>query len=342
MKKITVTAILILSVFSFATLLLAKPKAQPKADPASVKLWNKYIKDKPGLILDNWGLVGGLLLCKQAGSLDNRLANFATVVFSGSYGNSIGEFALSEKKFIIFAQNLKGTALTDKEKQAVKELFKTAKKAYGDRSLPMKYGTYGMGEALKLGLTVNKKSWLDSIKATFGIGDKQSDEPKNWFRRALLRIGKYHGWIATLEEGKNISFNKYKKAVNKHIPVLLENNGVYYVAAGYLEDDKKQYLVIINLSIVPLEKKGMTYLPKEKEYFESLPPDNPRRKMYEGNKKMAMFAVDLQIRSKMPLPIGITIEPFEKGKYHAYFIHSWKKSVEAWEPEIRKIIGEEK
>jgi len=44
----------------------------------------------------------------------------------------------------------------------------------------------------------------------------------------------------------------------------------------------------------------------------------------------------------MPLHPGFRIEPFEKGKYHTYFIHSWKKSVEAWEPEIRKIIGKEK
>ena len=307
-------------------------------DKKSAELWNKYIKDKPDLILDNWGLVNGLRLYHQAGKLDNRLAVFATVAFASRYRVSIGDFALTEKKFIILAQNLKGSALTDDEKDKVKNLFEEARKKYGDRTTPMQYGTFSMGQALKLGLTVNASSWLSAVKAKFGIGDPESFEPSDWFERAVKRIAKYHGWTATVEKGGNTPFDKYRKSIDRHVPVIIERDGYYKLVVGYLVADNVDYILTADLAKTPLEKTGMTYTPSEKEHFESLPPDNPWRKMYEGNRRNKRFVTDLRLRSAMPLHPGFLFEPFEKGKYRAYFIHGWHKSLDAWKPEIRKIL----
>ena len=336
-KKITIL-IWAFGTFVSNSMTAEKIKKMPVADQPSVKLWNKCIKDRPDKILDGWGLIDGLILCKQAGKLNNHLANFATTAFAGGYRNNITDCVLTEKKFIIYAQNLKGTALTEPEEKKVKALYESAKKQYGDRSGAMKYGTFGMGKALLLGLTVNNNSWLKSIESKFGIGDRKINEDKNWIKRAVDRIGKYHGWYATVEEGKNIPFEKYKESIDKRIPIIIEKNEYYKLIVGYIDSGNEKYVILVDLAKTPLESKGMIYLPNEIEYFESLPPDNSRRKAYEYKKNKKMFTADLQIRSKMPLPIGITIEEFKQDKYHAYFVHSWHKSMDAWKPEIEKIV----
>jgi len=331
---------LIICVVCVCGVLEASGKKQ--IDPQSAALWNKYIKDKPQRVLNHWNLVNGLRLCNLEKKIDNKLAAFATVAFGGTKGISVGDFVITEKKFIVYAQNLKGTSLTGNEKKEIKKLYDKVKKFYGDRSGPAQYLTFWMGKVLALGLTVQKKEWLRSLKASIGIGDPKTDEEKFWIKRWLNRIAKYHGWTAIFETGENIDFQTYQKAVDMHITPLIEKNGYYEIVFGYLRTSDVNYLIIADLSKIPYETTGMFYLQREIEAFEALPPDDPWRKMYEGDKKNLKFVRNLLVRSNMPLHPGFSIEPFEKGKYHAYFIHSWKKSVEAWEPEIRKIIGKEK
>jgi len=341
MKKILIMMFLILGMI-FASHADTKREITSEIDKQSKELWDKYIHNKDDLILDNWGLVKCTLYRQAGDKLDNRLASFATVAFAGVYRTRVGNVSFDEKDLIIYAQNLKGTALTNAEKEEIKKLYEKIRKKFGKRSTPFRLGTFGMGKAFYLGLTVNDKSWLEKIKAKCGIAETDNNEPKEWTERALYRMSKYHGWHAVLEKTANATFLQYKEAIDKNIPVLLLKNDYYQVLVGYLTADKKCYLIIADLAKIPVEMKGMSALPDEIEYFNSLPPDNPRRIGWEYKQKHYKFPMDLVVRSTMPLHPGFRIELFEKGKYHAYFIHGWRKSLEAWEPEIRKIVGNKK
>ncbi len=331
-KKVTIL------IFVFSTLVLNSiiaetKKAMPIADKKSSELWEKHIHNNPVRILDDWELCEPLNLCKQGGKIDNKLAVFATIAFADSPKTSVCDFVLNEKQFINYAQDLKGTALTEDEQEKIKTLFSKAKEKYGGRTMPVRYGTFFMGKALTLGLTINGESWAKGLKALISK-DKQVD----WIKNAVKQIGQIHGWYATVEAGKNIPFEKYKESVDKHIPVIVEENGYYKLIVGYINSKDKKYIVVVDLAKTPMEKTGMCYPPDQRETFESLPPNDPWRIMYEQRKNKKRFATDLQIRSQMPLPIGITIEEFNPGKYHAYFVYNWRKSMDAWKPEIEKIV----
>ncbi len=311
-----VAAIACLSAVSFIGAASPPP---PVVDKASAAIWEAEIHGKKTpCILDNWELVEGLPLCKEVGQISNRLAAFATVAFFGEPRVGIKEFELTEKKFIVLAQDIKGTSLTEDEKKKTTELFEKARSDYGDRKDMALYGTFMMGDALLLNETIKDCKTV---------------------KEAVERIGKVHGWVATLEEGADLPFEKYKEAIDKRIPILLERDNRYVVGVGYVRTGGKDFLVIADLSETPLEQIGMSFMPSEREIFESLPPDHPERKMYEYDKKNKRFTVDFTISSAKPLVVGITIEPFELSKYKAYFIYNWRVSAEAWRDEIAKIVG---
>ncbi len=335
-------AIILLLVISAIFTVDAGQKEQPVIDRHSAELWSKYVKDKPDLILDNWGLAECVLYRQAGDKLSNQLASFTTVAFAGKYNRQIGALAFGEKDLIIRAQNMKGTALTDTEKKSIKELYARIKQKYGDRSTPFSLGTFGMGEAFYLGLTVNDKSWLDKIKAKCGIGDSDGNEPEDWVERALCRIAKYHGWKAVLEKTRDATFLDYKKAIDRDIPVLLYKDDYYKVLVGYLMTEKRNYLLAVDLKEIPVILQPSSPTPSERAYFEALPPNNPRRIAWENKLKHFKFPMDLVVQSSIPFHPGFLFEPFEKRKYHAYFIHGWHKSLDAWKPEIRKILGLDK
>ena len=338
MRIVTILMLVISAIFTMD----AGQKEQPVIDKHSAELWNKYIKGKPERILSNWGLAWCVLYHQAGDKLDNQLASFATVAFSRKYQTRIGTLALSEKDLIILAQNLKGTALTDTEKKSIKELYARIKRKFGNRSTPFRLGTFGMGKAFYLGLTVNDKSWLEKIKAKCGIGDSDRNEPKDWVERALYRIAKYHGWKAVLEKTQNATLLDYKKAIDGDFPVLLYRNKYYKVLVGYLMTEKRNYLLTVDLKEIPVILEPSYPTPSERAHFEALPPDDPWRKTWEYNQKNLKFPTDLFVQSSIPLHPGFLFEPFEKGKYRAYFIHGWHKSLDAWKPEIRKILGLDK
>ena len=337
LTPLLIITILIIGV-AFTVGVDAGQKEQPVIDKHSAELWNKYIKDKPERILNNWGLAWCILYHQAGDQLNNQLASFATVAFSRKYQTRIGTLVLKQKDLIIYAQNLKGTALSDAEKKSIRDLYARIKQKYGDRSTPFNLGTFGMGKAFYLGLTVNDKSWLDKIKAKCGIGDGDDDEPKDWVERALYRIAKYHGWKAVLEKTQNATFLDYKKAIDGDIPVLLYRDKYYRILVGYLMTGKCNYLLTVDLKEIPVILEPSSPTPKARARFEALPPDNPWRKTYEYEKTHLKFPTDLFVQSSIPLHPGFLFEPFEKGKYRAYFIHDWQKSIDAWKSEIKKIL----
>jgi len=341
MKKIQIMMFLILGMI-FASHADTRREITPEIDKRSKELWDKYIHNKDDLILDNWGLVRITLLRQGGKQLDARLASFATVVFSTPLNFEIGKMSFDENSMIIYAQNLKGSALTDGEKKKISELYIKIRERFGDRSMPYRHGTFAMGKAFYLGFTVNDSNWLKSIAAKFGIGERRGGEPEDWVERAVYRISKFHGWKAILEEGENIQFDKYKKAVNRNIPILIERDNYYRLVVGYLQVNDKKYIITADLSKTPIGTRPPLAPKRERDYFSKLPPDDPWRIGWENKLKHTKFPCDLRVTPNMPLHPGFRIELFEKGKYHAYFIHGWRKSLEAWEPEIRKIVGNKK
>jgi hypothetical protein len=294
----------------------------PEVDQTSEKLWEAHIHDRPaGRIIDNWELAEGLPLCKEAGDVGNRLAAFATVAFYGGPRARINEFAFTEKQLTVAAQEIKGSWLTKKEKSRVLKLLRRARRQYGDRKGAAFYGTFLMGAALSLEKTIGAAGSIE---------------------RCVQKIGKFHGWLATVESGTDLPYERFEESIDRHIPVLIERQGRYEVCVGYLETGQKRHLVIADLSKTPMERKGMTYLPDEKTYFESLPPDHPERIAYENARKRKEFVTDLVVSSEKPLMPGFRIEPFERGRYTAYFIHQWRQSTEAWREEIIDIVGKPK
>ena len=288
-------------------------------DEASAKIWEEHIHNKKTpAILDDWEVIEGLVLCKEASGINNRLAVFATVAFYGEPRTRIKDFVLIEQQFVIYAQDIKGSLLTEDETAKVKVLYKTAFDEYGDRKQAPLYGTFLMGAAISLNQT---------IKDT------------KTFAKAVEKIGKVHGWMATVEDGAGLPFDKYKESIDKRIPVILDKNGRYTIAFGYLEKGEKRYLIIADLAGTPMEMVGMSYTPKQHEFFKSLPPNDPERKRYEQSKILKKFPVDFAISSTKPLMIGMNIEEFDKEKYKAHFIYNWRESLDAWKPEIEKVVG---
>ena len=313
---------LVIVVFLAITAALLCGGTQPEPlviDKASATIWQAEIhnRNSPG-ILDNWEIIEGLPLCKEAGAVDNRLAAFATVAFFGEPRVGIKEFALTERKFVVLAQNIKGMELSTEESKKMADLFKKVTREYGERKSASQYGTFMMGDALSLDETI-----------------KKCQNP----REAVERIGKVHGWVASLEHGVNVPFEKCKEAIDKRIPILLEREHRYTVGIGYVRANGIDYLVVADLSKTPMEKAGMSYMPKEHEHFQGLPPDDPARKMYENDLKRKTFVVDFVVSSTKPLVAGITIEPFDQARYEAYFIYNWRISAEAWHDEIAQVVG---
>jgi len=303
-----------LGIVAFCWLLMAAD--EPTVDEASRRIWDAEIYNKPaGLILDNWELVEGLMLCKEGNGIDNQLAAFSTVM----RGGLIDDCVITERKLTVLAQEIKGAGLTADEKEALRGLLQRIVKGYGDRAMaPFADATPFRGVTRGLGMT---------IKGAKGMVD------------AVQRVHRVHGWTATVEDGTDLPFERYKEAIDKGIPILLERDGRYTVGVGYVTVEGKGHLIVADLGKIAFEKEGVAYLPSAHEYFQSLPPDDPARKMYEHNKSRRDLVGDYVVGSGKPLPPGITIEEFDRGRYKATFVHGWRESAEAWRPEVEKIVG---
>lgn len=144
---------------------------------------------------------------------------------------------------------------------------------------------------------------LRRVQATIQ-GAKDYDE-------ALQKLAQIHGWVAVHEQSADCDFRKYKKAIDMRIPILLERENTLRVALGYLQVNGKDCLILADPAKLP---EGPADPAK---------PDEPRK-----------------CSAAMEFIEGFAIEPFEKGRYTAHFIHSWEPSAEGYKAEIEKIIAE--
>ena len=282
--------------------------------PSQVALWDKHIKGRPNpRILDNFEVIEGLTLLRAAGSVEERTAAFASVAFhTGSV--AIKEFQLRPDKTYAYAEELKGGPLTEQDKMAIQALCQKACEKYGSRPAAPYYGTFMLGNALSLQVTMKGARSVEMC---------------------VERIARYHGWVATLESSSNCPFGKYKEAIDKGIPILLQRGRTYRVCFGYLRVDSNDHVVLADPKTIPLESRPMPILPSEREAAKR---SEWARRMVEARQSMKL-PTELYIRTSIPLLKGLSVELFEKGRYTAYFIYNWRFSPEAWREEILKIVG---
>lgn len=282
--------------------------------PSQVALWDKHIKGRPNpRILDNFEVIEGLTLLRAAGSVEERTAAFASVAFhTGSV--AIREFQLRPDKVFPYAEEAKGQLLSEKQKKELTKLSAKAFAQYGKRPPAPFHGTYMLGNALSLQLTLKRARSIE---------------------KCVERIARFHGWLATLESSRDCSSEKYKEAIDKGIPILLQRGRAYRVCFGYLQITDKEYVILADPNGIPLESAPGVLLPSEREAAKT---DPWARRIMEDDLK-TKFPTDLRTRVSMPLLPGMSVEEFEGGKYTAYFIHDWRVSPEAWREEILKIVG---
>ena len=282
--------------------------------PSQVALWDKHIKGRPNpRILDNFEVIEGLTLLRAAGSVEERTAAFASVAFhTGSV--AIREFQLRPDKVFPYAEEAKGQPLSEKQKKELTKLSAKAFAQYGKRPPAPFHGTYMLGNALSLQVTMQGARSIE---------------------KCVERMARYHGWVPTLESSKDCSLKKYKEAIDKGVPILLERGRACRVCFGYLAVGEKGYVLLANPETIPLESRPMIILPSLREAAKT---DPWARNMMERRMKRRV-STDLRTRVSMPLLPGMSIEEFEGGKYTAYFIYDWRVSPEAWREEILKIVG---
>jgi hypothetical protein len=245
------------------------------------------------------------------------LAAFATVALHDSRAE---KFAINTRQLIIMAQDIKGAGLTERERKKIEKLYTRIRKKYGNRPHILFY----KGSPFKGDIVVGLGKTLED---TTGIED------------AMEKLRRVHGWTATVEEADDLPFDYYKESIDKDVPVLLRSDGHYTVCVGYVIAEEVPHLIVADTGRVQLEKEAMTYLDKEHESFQSLPPDDPERQHYEGALQDKEFESDPTINADEALLPGVTVERFDPGRYHAIFIHHWEKTAEAWRPEVKKIVG---
>ena len=280
------------------------------------KLWAEVVQGNPSpRILDDFEVIEGMLLLRAAGDIQPHAAAFASVAFETG-GPGIGGFALTKKNLIANAAGLKNDAVTSAEQEALGKLSERAGKAYGDRPPAPYYGTFMQGNALALQMT---------IKDAKGVEE------------CLERMARLHGWVATLEKSGDCGFEKYKEAIDKHIPILLVRGDEWLVCFAYLRSGGKDYVVLANPKDVPLEKGGFVASARE---LEAAKTDSRIRRALEARKQaLGDQPTDFCTSASKPLLKGMWVEPFEKGRYQAYFIYGWHVSAEAWRKEIEEIVG---
>ena len=296
----------------------APERPHQELDGYSAGIWNDHIREQPsGRIMDNWELVEGLMLCQEVGEIDNFSAAFATVAKAG-----VGELAISEKRLIVLAQDIKGDALSEDEREDVRALWVDIREHYGDRPVaPFYKGTPFKGYV--------RAHFVPVLRGCSGVDE------------AVKCLHRKAGWTAVVERGENVPFTNYKESIDKGLAPLVKRDGRYMPVVGYIVVKGEPHLIIAHLDSVPIELVAESYSEREHTYFKSLPPDDLARMRYERSLKRKDIKMDPTVNSNEPLMRGVKIEQFDPKMYEVIFIHGWRKSAEAWTPEIAEIVGQE-
>jgi len=272
----------------------AGAKGAPKPLPdeyADGDLWRHYIAGRRQRVGGPWGLVDSIII--PTGRFNTqKAALFSTI--ATQKGSAVGNFAFSIRKLYRQACIICGDdfLIPTKEKRAKLDTLLATLQAQYDKTLktvepdaeeiPDPYYAAALRLSETASNTTNLKVMLDNI-------------------------AKIHGWGADIETKPNPPFITYQAAIQKRIPILLQDNAskAWAVCVGYLTHNEKPMLLVAN------------------------PGSITRRVM--------------RIDTKRTFPVrGVHFEQFDAKKYSPYFIHNWRISAEPYTKEIKDIFPQEK
>jgi len=119
--------------------------------------------------------------------------------------------------------------------------------------------------------------------------------------------------------------------------IILERNGSLTMAFASLRAEGKNYIAVADLPQVPFAPGEGKLSRREREGART----DPQLRVRILSEMQSHFPEELVTRTGIFLIQGLSMEPFEKGKYTAYFLHDWRVSAEGWHDEIAGIVAKE-
>jgi hypothetical protein len=286
-----------------------------------VDLWNNHIRDHPNPVIVDKGsdieVIEGMEIIQQSSGLSPLGAALSSVTFETG-GVKVKDCGLSPDLFERFAREMKGAELTAKETNAIRKLAEKATGGYWARHPGIKGKvvfdkTFGIRDAKLLQMTFGREK--DVVAA-------------------LRKVARYHGYVPTLEHGKSLLFSDLKEAIDKKVPVLLEQTaGQFRVAVGYIADKQINYLILVDCARIPLETRPMHVTKAAQE------SDDPWVKAIVRRYKKKRITSDYETDTSKKLPEGMRIFPFQSvAEMKAYMVYDWRVSPGPWAKDIARIL----
>jgi hypothetical protein len=275
-----------------------------EADTESQRIWNAHVRGRPDpRILDGFGVIE-MTLFRAVPGISPRSAALASII-ERTGGHDVLKGGVTLHAILDLARSLKGGELTEDDRAGLARLEADVADKYeqkhpregGGARAPL--GTFALRDVLDLHRTVEDARTLDD---------------------ALRLVSRLHGWAATAAHDANASFDIVRRSINRSIPVLLEGTGdTWRVCFGYLKADGRDYLLLADPSETPMDRKPMTVLPEEAA--SSLPQVQRTVARYLKRQILSDYRTD---PSKFFPVVGLSIEPFERGRHaaHCAFIPS--------------------
>jgi hypothetical protein len=287
----------------------------------SQKIWANSIRGKAAnAVLDEHEVIEMMLFSAQA---KTGITARAAAITSVMYQTKAVQATKGPLPFSLLLQRatlLKGGALSAAEEKDLNQYYSKLVRQYVDARPGYKPGrfvmdiTYGLGDVRNLQKT---------IKPCATIAD------------AVKHIAFLHGYKCSFSaKDKGYDFVFVKEAIDRNVPVILQDDTRILLCFGYTVYNSQPHLIFCEPINVPFTK---THCMSGKEDLESIDPFVVASRKVEslGPK----FTTDYGITSGDQIPNkGFYIEPFVKDKYKAYVLMDWRRSAEAHDDELRKLL----
>ncbi|MCX7934845.1 MAG: hypothetical protein N3A66_06250, partial [Planctomycetota bacterium] len=226
------------------------------------------------------------------------------------------------------AAELKGSPLTKEEENKINKLHENL-----------------MAEIYKRHPELRQSGMVLDI--TFGLRDVRYLE-KNTAEcktpgEVVARIAKWHGYRLEMEYVPELSKAVLWKALTMGIPVVLRQGDNWHVAFGLSGN-----LVAYDLPAdIPLLKTMTTLTHRDMWKAIRSPDTDPEireamlRRIRRDYKDNFTITTDFRVNPDAVIPHdgSIVLEEFQESKFAAWFFHSGRESVEAWDPDICRTLG---
>ncbi|MHC5054353.1 MAG: hypothetical protein ACYTKD_06510 [Planctomycetota bacterium] len=241
---------------------------------------------------------------------------------------------VTREQVVLRAQELKGDLLSAQERERVAGLYTELRADYLERHPKMQ----------KRGMKVD---------ITFGIRDVRCLEKSTpdcaTPEEVVRRIGRLHGYDLLVEHQARVSLADLRKAVDSGMPVAIRSSRgeKWRILFGYSAES----LVYGVPEIIPIDRvlpsmdETAALTLRRHDPRNAVPSffgaDWPLRRL-RGDREMGIrIATDFETRADRIIPNNgsIVIEPFEDGRFDAWFFHSGERSVRGLDDDILRILG---